>query len=102
MTMPKDSLKDKLEGNELDLSLNNLDTVPVRELVCLFDIYVDFALFVHRTFFSKYSYVYMVKCVTDCTLLSTPSSIFKKKNGRAILIILSNTVRPTLFSYKNI
>ena len=89
--MPKDSLKDKLEGNELDLSLNNLDTVPVKELVCLFDIYVDFALFVHRTFFSKYSYVYIVKCVTDCTLLSMPSATFKENTGR-ILIFLSNTV----------
>lgn len=36
--MPKESLKDKLEGNELDLSLNNLDTVPVKDLVCLFKI----------------------------------------------------------------
>lgn len=33
--MPKESLKDKLEDNELDLSLNNLDTVPVKDLVCL-------------------------------------------------------------------
>ena len=31
--MPKDNLKDKLEGNELDLSLNNLTEVPVKELV---------------------------------------------------------------------
>ncbi|XP_062594729.1 leucine-rich repeat-containing protein 59-like [Saccostrea cucullata] len=33
--MPKDNLKDKLEGNELDLSLNNLDTVPVKELAAI-------------------------------------------------------------------
>ena len=33
--MPKDSLKDKVEGNELDLSLSQLTTVPVRELVSL-------------------------------------------------------------------
>ncbi|XP_013378891.1 leucine-rich repeat-containing protein 59, partial [Lingula anatina] len=33
--MPKENLKDKLEGNELDLSLSNLDTVPVKELVAL-------------------------------------------------------------------
>lgn len=31
--MPKDNLKDKLEGNELDLSLSNLSVVPVKELV---------------------------------------------------------------------
>ena len=34
--MPKESkenLKDKLDGNELDLSLSNLTTVPVKELV---------------------------------------------------------------------
>jgi len=31
--MPKENLKDKLEGNELDLSLSNLTTVPVKELV---------------------------------------------------------------------
>ena len=31
--MPKDSLKDKLDGNELDLSLNNLEVVPVKDLV---------------------------------------------------------------------
>ncbi|WAQ98664.1 LRC59-like protein, partial [Mya arenaria] len=30
--MPKDNLKDKLEGNEIDLSLNNLTAVPVKEL----------------------------------------------------------------------
>ena len=29
----KEELKDKLEGNELDLSLCNLVKVPVRELV---------------------------------------------------------------------
>ncbi|XP_061189408.1 leucine-rich repeat-containing protein 59-like [Saccostrea echinata] len=33
--MPKDNLRDKLEGNELDLSLNNLDTVPVKELAAI-------------------------------------------------------------------
>nr|KAG5688088.1 hypothetical protein BaRGS_002693 [Batillaria attramentaria] len=33
--MPKDSLKDKLDGNELDLSLNNLEVVPVKELAAL-------------------------------------------------------------------
>ncbi|KAK3758287.1 hypothetical protein RRG08_004109 [Elysia crispata] len=33
--MPKESLRDKLEGNELDLSLSNLDTVPVKELALL-------------------------------------------------------------------
>ena len=31
--MPKESLKDKLDGNELDLSLSSLETVPVNELV---------------------------------------------------------------------
>lgn len=31
--MPKENLKEKLDGNELDLSLNNLTTVPVKELV---------------------------------------------------------------------
>lgn len=31
--MPKENLKDKLEGNELDLGLSNLTTVPVKELV---------------------------------------------------------------------
>lgn len=33
--MPKDNLKDKLDGNELDLSLNNLEVVPVKELAAL-------------------------------------------------------------------
>ncbi|XP_060083406.1 leucine-rich repeat-containing protein 59-like [Ylistrum balloti] len=34
--MPKEnSLRDKLEGNELDLSLNNLSVVPVKELAAL-------------------------------------------------------------------
>ncbi|RUS70130.1 hypothetical protein EGW08_022107 [Elysia chlorotica] len=33
--MPKESLREKLEGNELDLSLSNLDTVPVKELALL-------------------------------------------------------------------
>lgn len=33
LIMPKESLKDKLEGNELDLSLSNLEVVPVKELV---------------------------------------------------------------------
>lgn len=31
--MPKENLKDKLDGNELDLSLNNLTAVPVKDLV---------------------------------------------------------------------
>ena len=34
--MPRENLKDKLDGNELDLSLNNLSVVPVSELVCLY------------------------------------------------------------------
>ncbi|KAI0226942.1 hypothetical protein LSAT2_022644 [Lamellibrachia satsuma] len=33
--MPKDNLKDKLEGNELDLSLSNLSVVPVKELATI-------------------------------------------------------------------
>ncbi|KAK7096725.1 leucine-rich repeat-containing protein 59-like [Littorina saxatilis] len=33
--MPKDNLKDKLDGNELDLSLNNLEAVPVKELAAI-------------------------------------------------------------------
>ena len=33
--MSKEELKDKLEGNELDLSLCNLAKVPVRELVSM-------------------------------------------------------------------
>lgn len=33
--MPKESLKDKLDGNELDLSLNNLEVVPVKELLAI-------------------------------------------------------------------
>lgn len=31
--MPKESLRDKLDGNELDLSISNIDTPPVKELV---------------------------------------------------------------------
>ncbi len=31
--MPKDSLRDKVDGNALDLSLSNLTVVPVREMV---------------------------------------------------------------------
>ncbi|CAG2215779.1 Leucine-rich repeat-containing protein 59 [Mytilus edulis] len=33
--MPKENLKDKLEGNELDLGLSNLTTVPVKELAAI-------------------------------------------------------------------
>lgn len=33
--MPKESLRDKLDGNELDLSLGNLESIPVKELVSL-------------------------------------------------------------------
>ncbi|XP_012945636.1 leucine-rich repeat-containing protein 59 [Aplysia californica] len=33
--MPKDSLRDKLDGNELDLSMSNLEVVPVKELAAL-------------------------------------------------------------------
>lgn len=33
--MPKESLRDKLEGNELDLSLSSLDTLPVKELALI-------------------------------------------------------------------
>lgn len=33
--MPKESLKDKLEGNELDLSLSDIAGVPVKELAAL-------------------------------------------------------------------
>lgn len=36
--MLKESLKDKFEGNEFDLSFNNLDIVFVKDLVCLFKI----------------------------------------------------------------
>ncbi len=32
--MPKEGLKEKLDGNELDLSLCELTSVPVKELVC--------------------------------------------------------------------
>lgn len=38
--MPKENLKEKLEGNELDLSLNNITTVPVKDLVKTFLLYV--------------------------------------------------------------
>ena len=33
INMPKESIKDKVDGNECDLSLNNLTVVPVKELV---------------------------------------------------------------------
>ncbi|CAC5423961.1 Leucine-rich repeat-containing protein 59 [Mytilus coruscus] len=33
--MPKENLKDKLDGNELDLGLSNLTTVPVKELAAI-------------------------------------------------------------------
>ena len=36
--MPKEGLKDKLDGNELDLSLSNLEIVPVAELVSICNI----------------------------------------------------------------
>ena len=32
--MPLESIKDKVDGNECDLSLNDLTAVPVKELVC--------------------------------------------------------------------
>ena len=32
----KEELKDKLDGNELDLSLCNISKVPVREIVSIF------------------------------------------------------------------
>ena len=31
--MPKDNFRDRLDGNELDLSLSNLSVVPVKEMV---------------------------------------------------------------------
>lgn len=31
--MAKENLKDKLDGNELDLSLSSLEAVPVKEIV---------------------------------------------------------------------
>lgn len=34
------AFKDKVEGNELDLSLNELTEVPVKELVCLYTIHL--------------------------------------------------------------
>ena len=37
----KEELKDKLDGNELDLSLCNLSKVPVREIVSGFYIIND-------------------------------------------------------------
>jgi hypothetical protein len=33
--MPKETLRDKLDGNELDLSINKLETVPVKELAVI-------------------------------------------------------------------
>lgn len=39
--MPKDNLKDKLDGNELDLSLNNLEAVPVKELVIIVQLLIS-------------------------------------------------------------
>ena len=33
INMTKESLREKLDGNELDLSLSNLTKVPVKELV---------------------------------------------------------------------
>uniref|UniRef100_A0A0B6ZDF8 Leucine-rich repeat-containing protein 59 n=1 Tax=Arion vulgaris TaxID=1028688 RepID=A0A0B6ZDF8_9EUPU len=33
--MPKETLRDKLDGNELDLSINNLESVPVKDLAAL-------------------------------------------------------------------
>ena len=33
-SMPLESIKDKVDGNECDLSLNDLTAVPVKELVC--------------------------------------------------------------------
>lgn len=43
------SFKDKVEGNELDLSLNELTEVPVKLLVRL---NINFAKFVHYVFIS--------------------------------------------------
>ena len=33
--MSKGNLKDKLDGNELDLSLSNLEVVPVKDIVSM-------------------------------------------------------------------
>ena len=33
-SMPLESIKDKVDGNECDLSLNDLTAVPVKKLVC--------------------------------------------------------------------
>ena len=33
--MPKDNLRDKVDGNQLDLSLSDITVVPVKEMVRL-------------------------------------------------------------------
>jgi len=39
--MPRDNLKEKLEGNELDLSLNNITEVPVKQLVIKLKLHIE-------------------------------------------------------------
>ena len=38
----KEELNDKLDGNELDLSLCNISKVPVREIVSILNKEIDF------------------------------------------------------------
>ena len=53
--MPKESLKDKLDGNELDLGLSNLTTVPVKDLVSIMHLNIGVLVFscISLTFFSQ-------------------------------------------------
>ncbi len=40
--MPKEGIRDKVEGNECDLSLSGLSAVPVKELVNLLTFLLHF------------------------------------------------------------
>lgn len=50
------SLKDKVEGNELDLSLNQLTDVPVKELVCNLYLFKFVCLKIYLFLFSGLNY----------------------------------------------
>lgn len=46
-----ENIKDKIDGNELDLSLSNLTEVPVKELVSVWSIFMSVPLFTCVFFF---------------------------------------------------
>lgn len=71
-TMAKNSLRDKLEGDELDLSMMSLTEVPVKEIVSETKPVQDFLSYlVKRFLFGFLSRLSVVNLPGTCCLIST-------------------------------